>query len=353
MRLDFEDWESDLCSRAERGVKFGKSLGADALEVYITNSYSLNIKVKGKIIDGSQGGNIGVGCRCINEGKVGFSSASGIDESAVNYAIKSAFKVSKSLPNKDKNWQNFVNNKNKGKEGKIESSVFEIESDELLRNTSKIFKDAKNYDGRITSIEGMVSIGYGAFAISNTEDIVKSSKSTFGSTEFFLIATENNKTKTAVSTKIGRSVPDLKDIGIKTAKKSIELLKAKHLSRTEKLPVIFDNKTSSSLISTALVNSINGQSVVEKRTKFADQLEAKVGVSMLNISDDGQLFDDPNMVAIDDEGFPRSSTKIIENGILKNFIFDNYYSNIYDIKNTGNANRRGPQTYESIPSISL
>ncbi|TFF63837.1 MAG: TldD/PmbA family protein [Promethearchaeota archaeon] len=353
MGSDFEDWEADLASRVERGLKYGKSLGVDSSELYITNSYSLNTKIKGDMIDGNQGGNIGVACRCVTNKKVGFSSASGIENSAVNFAIESAFNISKVLPNKDDRWQQFVNNKKKGKDGKIESSVFEIESDKLIKDASKIFQEAKNFDNRINSIEGMISTGYGAFALGNTEGITKTSKRTFGSAEIYIVAKENDKTKTVGKSIIGRGVPELSGVGESAAKDAVKLLKAKPLKRTEKLPVLFDNETCGSLINVALMNSVNGQSVVEKRTKFADKIGESVGVSSLTIIDDGQLPSDPSRVAIDDEGFPRKSTNIIENGILKNFIFNNYYSNIYDSENTGNATRRGPQTYESIPMVSL
>lgn len=98
MALDFEDWESDLLARVDRGLKFGKSLGIDALELYITNSHSLDVKIKSGMIYATQGGNTGIGCRCLTGKKIGFASASGINDSSVNFAIDSALKVSKVLP---------------------------------------------------------------------------------------------------------------------------------------------------------------------------------------------------------------------------------------------------------------
>ena len=58
------------------------------------------------------------------------------------------------------------------------------------------------------------------------------------------------------------------------------------------------------------------------------------------------------MVAIDEEGYPRQTTTLIESGVLKSFIFNNYYSKIFEAENTGNANRGGPQSYESTPNVS-
>ncbi|MFX1317473.1 MAG: PmbA/TldA family metallopeptidase, partial [Promethearchaeota archaeon] len=164
MAVDFNDWESNLLSRIDRGLKYGRSLGIDALELYLTNSRSLNIKIKSGMIDGNQGGNIGVGCRCVIGKKIGFASVSGITDSAVNFAVDSAFKVSKTLTKEDERWSNFVQTPEKGKNGRIDDSVLEISSEEVVNGANMIFKEAKEYDPRILSMEGMITVGYGAFA---------------------------------------------------------------------------------------------------------------------------------------------------------------------------------------------
>ena len=353
MSLDFDDWESDLLSRVDRGLKYGKSLGVDALEIYLTNSRSINVKIKGGMIDANQGGNIGVGCRCLTGKKLGFAAASGITDNAVNFAIESALKVSKALLNEDERWSRFVQTQEIGKDGKIDHSVLEISSREVVNGANLIFKEAKEYDSRILSIEGIISIGYGAFAVGNTEGLAKSSRTTFGSIENYVVASENERTKTGVSEVLGRGVPEFEGIGTTGASNAVKLLEAKPLEFTGQTNVIFNNVTAAQLINVSLRSSINGQSVVEGRSAFADKLGEKIGTPNLTIYDDGQIPEDPNMTAIDDEGSPRQKTLIIEKGVLKSFIFDQYYGQISSKENTGNSRRRGPQTYENLPRISL
>lgn len=352
MTLDFEDWESDLLARLERGLKFGKSQGIDALELYITNSRSLNVKIKGGMLDATQGGNIGVGCRCLTGKKIGFASASGIYDSAVNFAIESALEVSRVIPKEDDRWSNFVQISDTGRNGIIDMSVTEISSEEVVNGANLIFKEAKDYDPRIISIEGFLSVGYGAFAIGNTEGLLKSARNTSNSIEASVVATENSKSKTGVSFTLGRGIPKFEGIGTSSAKKAIKLLNSKPLEKTAQMEIIINNLAVSELIRTGLENSINGQSVIEGRSIFAEKMGEEVGVPFLTLYDDGQIPEDPKMVAIDDEGYPRKKTLIIDKGILKSFIFDQYYSKIYSTDNTGNAQRQGPQTYESLPKIS-
>ena len=353
MSLDFDDWESMLISLIDRGLKYGKSLGMDALELYITNSRSFNVNLKSGMIDATQGGNIGIGCRSLTGKKIGFASASGITESAMNFAIDSALKVSRVLPKEDERWSNFVQTSETGKNGMIDSSVLEIRSEEIVNGANLIFKEAKNHDLRVLSVEGMISVGYGAFAVGNTEGIAKSSRTTFGNIQISVVASENSKIKTGENFIIGRGVPRFEEIGINGANKAISLLDSKPLEKTARMNVIFNNLAAAAFINAGLSNSVNGQSVVEGRSIFAEKIGEKIGVPSLTIYDDGQMSGDPNMVAIDDEAYPRKITQIIDKGILKNFIFDQYYSNILSTVNTGNAKRQGPQSYEALPKISI
>ncbi len=353
MALDFDEWESNLISLIDRGLKYGKSLGTDALELYITKSRSLDVNLKSGMIDATQGGNIGIGCRCLTGKKIGFASASGITDLAMNFAVESALKVSKALSKEDERWSNFVQTSEAGKNGMIDNSVLEIRSEEIVNGANLIFKEAKNHDSRVLSVEGMISVGYGAFAVGNSEGIAKSSRRTFGNIQISVVASENSKTKTGESFIIGRGVPRFAGIGINGANKAVKLLESKPLEKTARMNVIFNNLAAAVFFDSGLSNSVNGQSVVEGRSIFAEKIGEKVGVPSLTIYDDGQMSGDPNMVAIDDEGYPRETTQIIDKGVLKNFIFDQYYSNVFSATNTGNAKRQGSQSYESLPIISL
>ncbi|MFX1411889.1 MAG: TldD/PmbA family protein [Promethearchaeota archaeon] len=349
--VDFNDWEASLLSNIDRGLKFGRSLGIDALELYLTNSRSLNIKIKSGMIDGTQGGNIGVGCRCVTGKKVGFASASGITDTAVNFAVESAFKVSKTLTKEDERWTDFVQTSEKGKDGRIDDSVLEISSEEVVNGANLIFKEAKEYDSRVLSMEGMITVGYGAFAVGNTEGLSKSSRTTFGLVQAEFVAVEDNKSKMGVNIEIGRGVPKFEGFGRSGAAKAVKFLDSIPLNQTGQMNVVFNNLAAAQLIWQGLFNSVNGQSVVEGRSSFAKKINTQVGAPIITIYDDAQIPEDPNMVAIDDEGYPHKKTLIMEKGVLKSFIFDHYYSQICSTENTGNAKRRGPQTYESLPFI--
>ena len=121
---------------------------------------------------------------------------------------------------------------------------------------------------------------------------------------------------------------------------------------TVEIFVIFNNFLTGQFVNFGLINSVNGRSVVEGRSRFADKIGDAIGNSTLTIVDDGQIPESPNTHAIDMEGHARQSTPIVKDGVLMSFLFDEYYGSIFGEASTGNANRGGQQPYEALPSIS-
>ncbi|MHA1976466.1 MAG: TldD/PmbA family protein [Candidatus Hodarchaeales archaeon] len=348
---EFSEMKDDLLSRVERGLKHGAASGAKSSDLYIIKYNELAINMDEGIITAQRGGTIGVGCRCVLDKKIGFASSSGITDSAVDFAIESAISGA-NINQSDDRWESFIQNPNSGKEGIIDPSVLDMSSAEAVHGADTIFREAKDFDPRITSVSGGVFVGYGAFAVGNTDGIAKASATTSTFGQSYITAVENGKTKTGFDYIMDRGIPSFDGIGTKGAEKAVKLLSSSSLGKSEQTKFVFDPIAAGQFIRTALSNSVNGKSVVEGRSSFADRIGDQVGVPSLNIYDDGQILEDPNVQAIDGEGYPRTTTPIIEKGVLKTFIFDNYYAKAYGAESTGNANRGGPQSYEALPTVS-
>ena len=154
MSSELNDIKTDLLSRIDRGLKYSRSKGAEAAEIYMINTSSLDIQMNNGIIEAKQGGTIGIGARCIVDGsKIGFASSSGITDEFVNFAIDAAISAAKSSTIDDR-WQSFVESSEVGKEGVLESSVFELSSEEAVNGATTIFNEAKAVDPRIISVNG-------------------------------------------------------------------------------------------------------------------------------------------------------------------------------------------------------
>jgi PmbA protein len=97
-----------------------------------------------------------------------------------------------------------------------------------------------------------------------------------------------------------------------------------------------------------MANAFNADNVQRGRSIYADKMDEQVLSPNLNIHDDGILKKGLNSSGSDGEGFPSQKTTLIENGVLKNFIYDLYTSRKSDVKSTGNGMR---SSYADTPSV--
>jgi PmbA protein len=351
-KTQFDSLQDDLRAIVDRGLKYAKERYPEFQhEIYAINTRSLNITIQAGMVNAIQGGQVGIGVRSVKDRKLGFTSASGILDDNVNFAVDNAVVLSKTIPDFDDRWPGFINHPGSGKDGVLEDAILEYTAEEAVTDANAIFTEAKEYDKRIISVSGDATISYGGFAIGNTEDLMKSSRYTVGFGTAQISAKEGDKTKEGFDYRMGRGVPDFTNVGIEGARKAVDLLSSEPLGKTGEMKVVFDNIAAGQTVTTGLANSINGKSVVEGRTIWADKMADQVGIEGLYIYDDGQIAEDPNMQSVDGEGFPRTKTPIIENGVLKSFLFDNYYAAAHGSENTGHANRAGQQSYEALPNI--
>jgi len=95
---------------------------------------------------------------------------------------------------------------------------------------------------------------------------------------------------------------------------------------------------------------VNADNVQRGRSLWADMIGENVSNRNLTVSDDGLLPYGLGSSPFDAEGVPSQKTLLIDNGILRNFLYDSYTANKADTESTGNATRN---SYSSLPAISI
>jgi PmbA protein len=120
-------------------------------------------------------------------------------------------------------------------------------------------------------------------------------------------------------------------------------------------PVLLDAFALESIFMHTLIPSIKGDNVSRGNSKLKDQIGSKVAADDLNLFDDGTLAGGLHSGKADMEGVPKQRTPIIEQGILRGFLYDNYWGKIEGRESTGNASRGGGRLnlppYGTLPTI--
>jgi PmbA protein len=300
------------------------------------------------MVSANEGVSEGVGIRVACGKKVGFASSTGLGREAVAFACDEALSVARTVDEEDKGFSGFASLSKGGKDGVMSTQLLEFKGDRLVDAADALYRDALAYDSRIVAASGEVTLNYGGFAVFNSCGGERASRGIACGGFLDTTALEGGKRKTGFDFVYERKKPDLSKIGERAARRAVDMLSSRCLGFSEKMTTVWDPLAAAQFVETAFSSSINGRSVVEGRSAFADKMGKVVGVRNLNISDLGQLPESVATSAIDAEGVPRRDTSIVEKGILVNFIFDNYYAKIYGTASTGNASR---SSFSSTPGI--
>jgi len=95
--------------------------------------------------------------------------------------------------------------------------------------------------------------------------------------------------------------------------------------KSGKYPCVVEAAVTPRLLSD-LLGPLGGQPIQQKRSFLADKLGKKVGADLLTITDDPLLPEGLGSATSDSEGMSTVRRPIVECGVLKNFLLDNYYA---------------------------
>jgi PmbA protein len=136
-------------------------------------------------------------------------------------------------------------------------------------------------------------------------------------------------------------------IGKEAARLAASALKAKK-TETKNTSVIFTQFAFQELLYFTLINAVKADFVQRNQSALKGKIGEKVASENVTIHDDGLFSGGLHTWKFDGEGVPQQKTPIVEKGILRNFLYDNYTAKKEGKESTGNAARAG---YLSTPSL--
>lgn len=294
----------------------------------------------------------GVGLRILVDQKIGFASQNtlSVDNHLIEKARENALE---STP--DKYYSLVACPARKGKFSYPEINSLFLE-DENLENISSLKKMEKikeqeklalSQDKRIKKIfRANYSEGYGENAILNTQGVRGSYRVSSSSFGIAVVAEENGEMQIGMEIQHCRFYNDLEfeKVTLSATKKALSLLGAKKI-RSGKYSAVFDPWVSCEFLD-LLAESFCADSVQKGKSYLKDKVGKKIGSELLNLIDDGLLPKGIGTAPYDGEGVPTERKILIENGILKGFLYDTYTATKDGVKSTGNAGR---DSFASIP----
>lgn len=135
----------------------------------------------------------------------------------------------------------------------------------------------------------------------------------------------------------------VKDVSVITDEVLQQLENSRTLAsvRSGGMPVIFTPKGIASSLIHPLTAGFNGKLVLEGSSPVGNKLEQQVFDERFSLHDDPTIEYQPGSRICDDEGVPSRRTPLIENGVVKNFLYDLQTAALAGKKSTGSGARHG------------
>jgi PmbA protein len=331
----------DLLETAVRVAGWARE--GEAVEAYVARGRDTEVAVFGGEVESlSSAESAGIGIRVVVGDRQGFAYAGTLDPDVVAETLSEA-RDNAGFASPDP-WVGLT-----GPDG-VAAADLDLWSDELAAFPAddkvalalELEAVVRAGDPRIRQVES-AEWGDTAFesAVATSTGIAARTRRTACYLSTYAVAGEGDDTQTGGGYSVGRSPADL-DLAKAAAdavERSTRLLGATK-PRSGHLTVVLEPRITATLLS-VLAGTLQGESVLKGRSLFADRLGAEVSVSGLTLIDDPTDPDAYGATPYDAEGLATRRNVLIEDGTLKQFLYNSYSAARAGVSSTGSAVRAG------------
>ncbi len=358
--MEFDNLKDELLSATDTGLKYAASLDRSAeFEIFVFYENKMLANIDQGIVTAKDGANAGTAVRAAKDKRVGFAVATGVSAERIKLAAREALSIVSSVNVQDNRFEGFSDPQGRGKEGAFPKEILSIETDDLIKSCEQQIDEARVVDPRVNVVIAEAEVSWRGYAVGNTRGILEATQSGDSRCETDVLVLENEERRGSSHHIVSRErVVDPEGIGRTTAERAINLLGAKKLDITKKMTTIWTPLPAGLFILSSLGESSVGSAVVDGVSPLCDKIGDTIASKRFTLTDKGQDARGLKTEAIDAEGLPQKDNTIVEKGILKNYLFDNYYGKAYGLESTGSCVRGVdifgvPAPYESKPTVSF
>lgn len=343
--------KNEMLHHAEVAVSKSLKKGAQEAEAYVYEGQATNVGIDlGQISKSNRIIDRGIGIRVAVEKAIGFAYTNIIEDvNATEDVISRALNAAKaSKP--DPNWKGLPEKRPYSiAEKTYDNRLLELHAENLVEIAAQMLDAASSVNKRVFPIQGGAGAAYLSSAIANSNGIAIFDRGTMMECSLAAVAKEGN-TVTPVCFEFSAERTYNVDpawVGRETGRLATSALKTKRIE-TKTTKIIFTQFALQELFYYTLINAVKADNIQRNQSTFKDKIGEKVAAENITINDDGLIPGGLRTSTFDGEGVPHQKTTLIEKGILRNFLYDNYTAKKEDRQSTGNASRAG---YLSTPEI--
>jgi PmbA protein len=335
---------------AEKVVKKALQLGVDEAEAYVENNRDFELRLRnGEVETVKQSTTKGIGLTVYKDKRLGFSYTSDLSPESLDEFTKKTVQLSDVADPKPWNGlPDYDRDKSQKDLDLWDPSIAEIKNSRKIDTVKKAEKIALSFDPKIKNSYGAsFSDSESEILIVNSKGISRSSRTTSVGFGVSVIAGEGDSMQSGGWGTTKRHFKDLQsieDVAKEAGKRAVEKLGAKPV-KTQKVPVVFDRYASGSFWYGVLF-ALDGDSVYKKTTFLTDSLDKPIASQTITLIDDPTIPRHTGSTPFDGEGKITGKNVLVEQGILKMFLYDSITARKAGVKVPTITRRRG---HKSMP----
>ncbi len=323
--------------------------GADYADLYFQYSIIESWFLEESIVkSGTYHISHGVGARAVNSDQTGFAYSDDLNLKAIEKAISFAKGISTQIGmRKVQAFQSIPQVARYGGSNPLSSFSSQKKVDFLNRIDKLARKEPK-----VKQVSASISGGFNEVLIASTDGVFAKDYRPMVRVSVSVIVEHNGRTESASSGGGGRYDyryfidHALDEIYVNEAiRQALVALESKN-APAGNMPVILGSGWPGVLLHEAIGHGLEGDFNRKKSSIFTNRIGEQVASDKCIIVDNGTLENRRGSLTIDDEGTPTQNTLLIENGILKGYLFDKMNAKLMDTVSTGNGRR---ESYAHIP----
>ncbi|MCJ7443722.1 MAG: TldD/PmbA family protein [Methanotrichaceae archaeon] len=341
------DTSDNLLEFSHKLLNLALNEGAEEAEVFGFAGRLINVTLrKDKVELSSESFHKGLGLRAVVRGAVGFSSTS--DFSRLSLIVDNAIQSARARGG-DESWKSFVlPEKILHPDNLFDPALDRIEPEQCLDLAAGLLmgccdvKGAKPVSGGVTCSSIMETV-----VNSHEVELAEPSTIMYASLEAIAKGSDVATGSEFHNSRLLKS--DLQDVGRSAALLAQDSLKGSTIE-SGRFEVLLKPLAFTELLEHTFIPSLSADNVQKGRSSLSKHMGETIASENLIITDNGLLSEGIGSSAFDGEGTPSKITQLIDFGVLKGFLYDNYTAGKVGEKSTGNAVR---SSYSEIPRVSI
>ena len=333
----------------DKALKHALSLGASEAEIYITENTVKQLIFSNYLKSSKTSFSSNVSVRVFYGRRMGMSSSTSLNDALK--CVENACRIAKVSP-EDPGWYSLPESFSRGfVEGVYDRETAYISYDAIMDTIKSIVNTVRDSSSKTSLSRGFIKISSGSVKIMNSYGEYLERPYTYVYSWIDIVAEEFGRKATGTGHCEARSWSkmDFKRMVDDALVRALDFIDAKPI-KGGVMPVVFDADVFSRIIDTMFSTSLSADEVQKGRSPYIGRLNSRVAMDSITLIDDGLLNGGFGSREFDDDGIKPEKNILIEKGILKTFLYDNYTAKREGRKSTGNAHRGPYSTPKPAPN---